>query len=43
VVEAWMQSPTHRDNILKADFTTMGVAAYESEDGTMYWAQAFGY
>jgi uncharacterized protein YkwD len=43
VVQAWMDSPAHRENILKADFTTMGVAAYEAGDGTMYWAQAFGY
>ena len=42
VVNAWMDSPTHRENILNQKFETMGVAAYLASDGTWYWAQAFG-
>lgn len=43
VVDAWMKSPDHRENILKPDFTTVAVAAFEAGDGTWYWAQIFGY
>lgn len=41
-VNAWMNSPTHRDNIL-TDFTTCGIAIFEGSDGKLYWAQEFGY
>ena len=43
VVNAWMDSPTHRENIMFPDFVTMGVAVYEAPDGKWYWAQEFGY
>ena len=43
VVAAWMDSPTHRANILEPGFTQMGVAVYESPDGKWYWAQEFNY
>ena len=42
VVDAWMNSPTHRDNILYSDFNKVAISIYE-EDGTYYWAQQMGY
>ena len=43
VVTAWMNSPTHRANILDGNFKTMGIAIYQTSDGGWYWAQEFGY
>jgi len=37
VVDAWMNSPTHRSNILHEGFTEMGVGFYN-----YHWAQKFG-
>ena len=34
VVEAWMASPSHRDNLLSERYTTMGIGYAEG-----YWAQ----
>lgn len=42
VMEAWMESSEHKDNILYASFHTIGIALYES-DGQWYWTQEFGY
>lgn len=42
VVNAWMDSPSHRDNILYDDFKTMAIAIYEL-DGELYISQQFGY
>ena len=42
-VEAWMNSPTHRDNIEYPDFTRVAISIYRDDDGTCYWAQEFGY
>ena len=36
VMNAWMNSPGHRANILGANFTQIGIAYYQSE-----WVQAF--
>lgn len=41
-VAAWMASPTHKENILFADFRTCGIAIYE-QGGNWYWAEEFGY
>lgn len=44
VVQAWMESPTHRANILNPRFEEMGVAVYcnpQLEYNT-YWVQIFG-
>ncbi len=43
VVAAWMASPTHKANILNGQYTTIGVAAYQTSGGIWYWAQEFGY
>ena len=43
VVNAWMNSPTHRANIMDSSFVTVGMAIYQTADGSWYWAQEFGY
>jgi len=42
-VNAWMDSPTHKENILWPDFTKIAISVYAADDGTYYWAQEFGY
>lgn len=41
VVDAWMNSPGHRANIMNAQFTRIGVGHYENDAGTNYWVQLF--
>ena len=41
-VNAWLNSPTHKENILYDDFTKMAISIYEN-DGTYYWSQEYGY
>ncbi len=40
VMNAWMNSEGHRENILKSDFTMIGVGCYEY-NGKLYWTQIF--
>ncbi|MES4889033.1 CAP domain-containing protein [Streptomyces sp. NPDC096012] len=42
VMEAWMNSPGHRANILNCDFKTLGVGAHFGPGGP-WWTQDFGY
>ncbi len=42
IVKMWMDSPSHKANILAADFQTTGIGVYVSGD-TIYVAQEFGY
>ncbi|GAA5038872.1 CAP domain-containing protein [Streptomyces siamensis] len=42
VMEAWMNSPGHRANILNCDFKTLGVGAHFGSGGP-WWTQDFGY
>ena len=42
VVEAWMNSATHREAILNGEFTTAGIAIFQGSDGTWYWTENFG-
>ncbi|PWG11451.1 stress protein [Streptomyces sp. V2] len=42
VVEGWMNSPGHRANILKADFTHLGVGFAGGGPAGTYWTQLFG-
>lgn len=42
VMNGWMNSAGHRANILKADFTSIGVAVAYSADGTPYWTMDLG-
>ncbi|MGI5441364.1 CAP domain-containing protein [Streptomyces shenzhenensis] len=42
VVEGWMNSPGHRANILKPDFTHIGVGFVGGGRAGTYWTQLFG-
>ena len=42
-VDAWMNSPTHRDNILYSEFKKCAISIYQDDDGICYWAQEYGY
>ncbi|GGL97077.1 membrane protein [Streptomyces fumigatiscleroticus] len=42
VMEAWMNSPGHRANILNCDFRTLGVGVHFGSGGP-WWTQDFGY
>lgn len=42
LVNAWMSSPSHKENILFG-FKTMAVSTYVGSDGKIYVAQEFGY
>ncbi|MFF3415646.1 CAP domain-containing protein [Streptomyces sp. NPDC002698] len=42
VMEAWMNSPGHKANILNCDFKTLGVGVHFAEGGP-WWTQDFGY
>ena len=39
IVRAWMNSPTHRANLLNRHYTKMGVSCAKGADGRYYWAQ----
>jgi len=40
-VRSWMESPGHRENIVKADFANMGVGVTMDDEGRIYWTQTF--
>ena len=42
VMQAWMNSPGHRANILKAEFATIGIGVHLGTGGP-WWTQNFGY
>ncbi len=42
-LDAWMKSPTHKENILWPEFTEIAIAVYVTDSGTYYWSQEFGY
>ncbi|MGW7384352.1 CAP domain-containing protein [Streptomyces sp. NPDC054794] len=42
VMDAWMNSPGHRANILNCDFKTLGVGVHLGAGGP-WWTQDFGY
>ena len=41
VMNAWMNSPGHRNNILSTSFTEIGVGLAKSANGRYYWTQMF--
>lgn len=43
VLKGWMDSPSHRDNILFADFASGAIVVHVGSDGQWYWANEFGY
>lgn len=42
VMEAWMNSPGHRANILRPQFTHVGMGVKRDASGRRYWVQNFG-
>ncbi|QHY97019.1 General stress protein 16U [Streptomyces sp. S4.7] len=42
VVRGWMDSPGHRANILKPDFTHIGIGFHGGGEAGTYWTQLFG-
>lgn len=40
-IRSWMNSPGHRANILGRGYRSLGVAAYVTPEGTIYWCQQF--
>lgn len=40
-VQSWMSSPGHRANILSRSYRRIGVAAYRTQAGTIFWCQQF--
>lgn len=41
VIAAWMTSASHRENILRKSYGSIGICAYKY-DGVIYWVQLFG-
>lgn len=41
LVEAWMNSPGHREAILRENYENLGVGVYVGQDGTLYATQVF--
>jgi uncharacterized YkwD family protein/spore coat assembly protein SafA len=41
VVNAWMNSPGHRSNILSRSYSQTGVGCAKKANGTLYWTQMF--
>jgi uncharacterized protein YkwD len=41
VVDAWMNSPGHKANIMNPDFGRLGVGVAIDDKGALYWAQSF--
>ncbi len=41
VMNAWMNSPGHRNNIMSPSFTQIGVGLAKNKNGRMYWTQMF--
>lgn len=42
-IDAWMNSASHKDNILFADFASGAIVVHVGSDGQWYWANEFGY
>jgi len=43
VVNAWIDSPSHRENLEDSEFLTCGISAWRGDDGNIFVAQEFGY
>jgi uncharacterized protein YkwD len=42
VMNAWMNSPGHRANILQSMFTQIGISVHANAQGTLYFTEEFG-
>ena len=38
----WMNSPQHKDNMLKPEFNQIGIGIYKNDKGQVYYTQVFG-
>ncbi len=43
VMNSWMNSQGHRENIMQESYEKIGVGHYQGQDGTQYWVQLFIY
>lgn len=43
VMKDWMNSPGHRANILREEYTEIGVGCFQDTTGILYWTQLFLY
>ncbi|MBR2847432.1 MAG: S-layer homology domain-containing protein [Clostridia bacterium] len=41
VMDEWLDSPAHRENILQQEYDKIGIGVYEDADGIKYWVQLF--
>lgn len=41
VMDSWMNSQGHRENILSSDYNVIGIGCYQAGD-VLYWVQVFG-
>ena len=41
-VSAWMDSPTHKANIMDSEFTSAAISIHIGSNGQWFWAQEFG-
>lgn len=41
VMNSWMNSPGHRQNILSSNYSQLGVGVARSSSGQLYWTQMF--
>ena len=42
VMQSWMESPHHKENILRPEFTEIGLACYVDPNGVAWWCADFG-
>jgi uncharacterized protein YkwD len=42
LMDAWMRSPDHYENIMNKDFRKMGVGVHDARDGKRYYCVVFG-
>ena len=40
-MDAWMNSPGHRSNIMSATYNQIGVGLAKNKNGVCYWTQMF--
>ena len=43
VLQSWLSSTGHKDNILNPEFKTIAQKAFQTEDGIIHWVQLFSF
>ncbi|MBM6905029.1 S-layer homology domain-containing protein [Collinsella tanakaei] len=41
VMDDWMHSTGHRENIMNSSYASIGVGCFQAQDGALYWVQCF--